>query len=178
MGHVVKGPWGARQAQSKLFAALAPELPTMPSPGQETLICQLIEEIGDLAARQGEARPKDRPAWLKGFIRQVDRDIWPPLDGKNWQRVVGALKARKKQHMAALRKRHRISPAQIKAVWAKVRRHPFVDSDLLYQMIGTEFPHAQKGKGKSARPSLSSLTRAEAHRLLDMLESGQNRRQA
>jgi hypothetical protein len=178
MGRVMQGPWAKREAKSKLFAALAAELSQMPSPKQETLICQLIEETGDLAARLGEARPMDRPAWLRGFIKQVDADLWPPVDGKDWQRVIGALKAKKTQHQAVLRKRHSITPKQIKAVWALVRRHPHVDSDLLYQIIGTEFPNAKKGKGKQARPSLSSLTQGEAGRLLDMLREGQKRRRA
>ena len=178
MGQVVKGPWAKRDAQSKLFAALSPELKTMPSPGQEVLINQLIEEIGDLAARLGEPRPQSRPAWLKGFVIQLDSQLWPPLEAADWQRVITALKAKKAQHMALLRKRHKISAAQIRAVWARVRSHPHIDEDLLYQMIGVEFPQAKKGKGKSARPSLSSLTQAEASRLLDMLNKGQKRRWA
>jgi hypothetical protein len=175
MAKVIKGPWASRQAVTPLFMALAFDLVQMPSPGQENLITSLVDEIGQLSAKLGEGRPNDSAAWLRGFIIRVDINLWAPANSQAWQRVIAALKARKKQHLAALRKKGGITPGQIRAVWAAVRSQPGLDKDLLYEIIGRDYPQARKGQGKKARPSLSSLTSFEASRLLDDLNGARRR---
>lgn len=168
MGQVLTGPWARRPARTRLFAGL--ELEAMPSPGQEHLITELVEEISGLARRLHQDAPGDPARWLGGFARQLGLD-WPP-GADEWQRLIAGLKRRKGQLIEQARQGDRITPGQLRKIWATVRdpRYPYVDEDLVYLLVRQRFPRARRpGPDGHPRPSLSRLTRREASRLLEML---------
>ncbi len=170
MGEVVPGPWGERHPRTALFRTLRGgdgDLEQMPSPGQERLIADLVEEICALSRQTGRAVPSDPARWLVGFGRQA-AGSWPPGD---WSGLIAGLKRRKRQLIEQVRQHDRITPAQMRKIWATLRCSPYLDQATLYQIIAQRFPQARKREGGRTRPSLSRLTRREAGRLLDMLLS-------
>jgi len=186
-GKVLKGPWGRRSPQVKFWEPLWEELcktAELPTHAQEEVIAELVGEIQELNGRL-KLSPIRMPAgWLRGFVKQAEPDLWPPMHSQDWNKVLFLLKERKKQ----LQKKQRrelslISGPQIRRIRWLLNRDPYRDEAWLYAYIGEHFPQASRNKGGRQQPSLSSLTTREAGHVIDLLQGqepaqGRRRRRA
>lgn len=169
---VVRGPWGSGQ-RHPLWAALWPQLEVLPSPGQESVIAAVVEEVAGLL-RGLKAEPiRDHAAWLRGVVEQVDPGLWPPSD---YQAVLRLLKAKKTQLVGQLRAGHLRTGAQNRRLWAALAAHPHCDQEWLYAYISQHYPRANRQEGGKTRPSVSMLTQREVGEIIDYLEGRQPRR--
>lgn len=177
MGRVLQGPWARRRPRRPaVWADLWPDLAVLPTPDQEAVIADLVSEISRLRVGLGRKPIGDRAAWLLGFVGRLDADLWPPADLEAYQKIWRSLKEAKTQIIKRQRRDNRITPAQLRLIWATVRGAPHMDRDILYRIIREEFPRARKpGPDGRAVPSLSSMTRAEARRLIDIIKPGGRR---
>jgi hypothetical protein len=163
---VVRGPWGRGERHS-LWAALWPQLETLPSPGQEGVIAAVVEEIaGLLRALKAEAI-RDHAAWLRGVVEQADPGLWPPSD---YQAILRVLKAKKAQLVDQLRAGQLRTGAQNRRLWAALAAHPHCDQEWLYGYIREHYPRAKRMKGGKMQPSVSMLTQREVGAIIDYLE--------
>lgn len=168
MPKIVQGPWKGRATEYKLWEPLWAGLAAKPTAGQERLIAELVAELRALARWLGHPDQREPAAWLLGFCKQAELD-WPP---EKFSRLIAALKAKKKQLKARGRRKNAITAAQRRKLWAIVgdAALPGIDKDLMYWIIREEYPSARRpGPDGVAVPSLSSLTTAEARRLIDTL---------
>ena len=173
MAKVIKGPWGRRQAKHPIWAPLWEELcrtAELPSLGQEGVIAKIVAEILDLVDRLNLGPILDASAWLRGFIRKMDKVEWPPDHPQDYNNVLGALKVRKTQLQKMERRElSLISIPQVRMIWGCLRRHHVLDEDWLYAYIAENFPEAKREKHGHKQPSLSSLTNTEAGHIIDVI---------
>ena len=186
-GKVLKGPWDRRSPKVKFWEPLWEELcrtAELPTVSQEAVIAELVGEVQDLVCRLKQSPIRMPAEWLRGFVKQAEPDLWPPMHSQEWNKVLFLLKERKKQ----LHKRQRadlklISTPQVRKIRFLLSRDPYRDEEWLYAYIGEHFPRAKKKKGGQQRPSLSSLTTREAGHVIDVLQGqeparGRKRRRA
>lgn len=171
---VLKGPWGRRPPRVTFWEPLWEELcktAELPSPAQEEVIAELVQEIQLLADRL-KLSPIRMPAgWLRGFITQANPELWPPSDSQQWNTILFLLKERKKQLQRMERRElSLVSRPQIRKIRWLLSRDAYRDEAWLYAYIGENFPEARREKDGRLRPSLSSLTLAEASHLIDLLQ--------
>jgi hypothetical protein len=144
-------------------------LPLLPTVKTERVIAEVVSEIAGLLQNLHQVAMNDQAAWLIGFAVQLAPDAWPPQSQKGWHDITTALIKKKRLLSKGARKRQRLSPRQLSAIWATINNPavPHVDRDLVYLIIEKQFPKARR----EGRASLSSLTKHEAGLLLDQIRA-------
>jgi len=143
----------------------------LPSHAQEEVIAELVGEIQQLADRLNLSPIRMPAGWLRGFVKQADPELWPPIQSQDRNKILYLLKERKKQLQRMQRRElSLISRPQLKFIRLLLGRDPYRDEEWLYAYIAENFPQAKREKDGQMRPSLSNLTTREAGHIIDLLQ--------